>query len=188
MGISQRASHSRRDFECAVADDAADAVCDDDVARTGRQRRIAACAAGGAGARGDPRRSSRRLEPSEERTDIKNEGFPWPGDWTVERDEARQKTTVHWKGKDGYEYPWGKQNDFENLTYDGDDAHPETCSVRGEAESVFALKGRTLIWRGHLLVTTDQKNFYYKYTRELLKDGQMMKSKTWQETIPRDHQ
>jgi hypothetical protein len=127
-------------------------------------------------------------EPSEERTDIKSEGFPWPGDWTVERDEARQKTTVHWKGKDGYEYPWGTENDFESLTYDADDAHPETCSVRGEAESVFALKGRTLTWRGHLLVTTDQTNFYYKYTRELLKDGQMIKSKTWQETIPRDHQ
>ena len=43
--------------------------------------------------------------------------------------------------------------------------------MRGEAESTFALKGRTLVWRGHLLVTTDQKNFYYKYTRELLKDG-----------------
>ena len=80
---------------------------------------------------------------------------------------------MHWKGKDGYEYPWGTQNDFESLTYEGDDAHPETCTVRGEAESVFALKGRTLVWRGHLLVTTDQKNFYYKYTRELLKDGQM---------------
>ena len=127
-------------------------------------------------------------EPSEQRTDIKSEGFPWPGEWIVQRDEARQKTTVRWKGKDGYEYPWGRQDDFENLTYDVDDAHPETCSVRGEAESVFALKGRILIWRGHLLVTTDQKNFYYKYTRELLKDGQMLKSKTWQETIPRDHQ
>ncbi|MGA7905893.1 MAG: CocE/NonD family hydrolase [Candidatus Sulfotelmatobacter sp.] len=127
-------------------------------------------------------------QPSEERTDIKSEGFPWPGEWTVERDEARQKTTVHWKGKDGYEYPWGKEDDYENLTYDADDAHPETSSVRGEAESIFALKGRTLTWRGHLQVTTDQKNFYYKYTRELLKDGQMIKSKTWQETIPRDHQ
>jgi predicted acyl esterase len=127
-------------------------------------------------------------QPSEQRADIKNEGFPWPGEWTVERDEARRKTTVHWKGKDGYEYPWGTQNDFENLTYDADDAHPETSSVRGEAESVFKLKGRTLIWRGHLLVTTNQKNFYYKYTRELLKDGQMVKSKSWQETIPRDHQ
>jgi len=127
-------------------------------------------------------------QPAEERTDIKNEGFPWPGEWSVERDEARQKTTVHWKGKDGYKYPWGTQDDFENLTYDGDDGHPETCSVRGDAESIFALKGRTLVWRGHLQVTTDQKNFYYKYMRELLKDGQLIRTKTWQETIPRDHQ
>ncbi|HUC28787.1 MAG TPA: CocE/NonD family hydrolase [Candidatus Acidoferrum sp.] len=127
-------------------------------------------------------------QPSEERTDIKSLGFPWPGEWTVERDEARQKTTVHWKGKDGYVYPWGTEDDLESLTYEGDDAHPETCSVQGEAESTFALQGRTLAWRGHLLVTTDQKNFYYKYTRELLKDGQMLKTKTWQETIPRDHQ
>jgi hypothetical protein len=127
-------------------------------------------------------------EPSEERTDIKSEGFPWPGEWTVERDEVRHKTTVHWKGQESAEYPWGKEIDYEKLTYDADDAHPETCAVRGEAESVFTLKGRTLTWRGHLLVTTDQKNFYYKYTRELLKDGTMIKSKTWQETIARDHQ
>src|SRR5579864_2941562 len=127
-------------------------------------------------------------QPMEERTDIKSEGFPWPGEWTVERDEAHQKTIVHWKGKDGYTYPWGKQDDFESLAYEADDAHPESCLVRGEAESVFAFKGRTLVWRGHLLVTTDQKNFYYKYTRELLKDGQMLKSKIWEETIPRDHQ
>lgn len=127
-------------------------------------------------------------EPSEERSDVKTVGFPWPGEWTVERDEARHKTTVHWKGKDASTFPWGTEDDYENLTYDADDEHPETCSVRGEAESIFTLKGRTLTWRGHLLVTTDQKNFYYKYRRELLKDGSMIRSKTWQETIPRDHQ
>jgi uncharacterized protein len=127
-------------------------------------------------------------EPSDERKDIKSEGFPWPGEWTVDRDEARQKTTVHWKGKDGYEYPWGTETDLENSTYEADDAHPELSSVRGEAESTFTLKGRTLVWRGHLLVTTDEKNFHYSYTRELFKDGQMLKTKTWKETIPRDHQ
>jgi uncharacterized protein len=127
-------------------------------------------------------------EPSEERSDIKTEGFPWPGEWTVERDEARHKTTVHWKGQEGGKYPWGAETDYENLTYETDDAHPETSSVRGEAETIFALHNRTLTWRGHLLVTTDQKNFYYKYTRELLKDGAIIKSKTWRETIARDHQ
>jgi hypothetical protein len=119
---------------------------------------------------------------------VKTIGFPWPGQWTVERDEARQKTTVRWKGKEGGEYPWGAETDLEDLTYEADDAHPETCSVRGEAETSFALEGRTLIWRGHLLVTTDRTNFYYTYTRELLKDGAMVKSKTWKETIARDHQ
>ncbi len=127
-------------------------------------------------------------QPFEERKDIKSIGFPWPGEWTVERDEARQKTTVHWKGKSETDYRWGKETDFENLTYDTDDAHPNISSVRGEAESIFALQGRELRWRGHLSVTTDQKNFYYKYTRELLKDGEIVKQKTWQETIPRDHQ
>jgi hypothetical protein len=127
-------------------------------------------------------------EPSEERTDVKSEGFPWPGEWTVERDEARHKTTVHWKGQEGGTYPWGTEKDYEELTYEADDAHPETCSVRGEAKTLFALQGRTLTWQGHLLVTTDAKNFYYKYTRELLKDGTMIRSKMWQETIPRDHQ
>jgi len=127
-------------------------------------------------------------QPSEERNDMKSEGFPWPGEWAVERDEARQRTTVHWKGKDRAEYPWGTEEDFESMNYEADDAHPETCAVRGEAESIFALQGRTLVWRGHLLVTTDQNNFYYKYTRELLKDGAMIRTRTWQETIPRDHQ
>jgi hypothetical protein len=103
-------------------------------------------------------------------------------------DSPSHKTTVHWKGQESAEYPWGKEIDYEHLTYDADDAHPEICSARGEAESVFTLKDRTLTWRGHLLVTTDRKNFYYTYTRELLKDGKIFKSKTWQETIARDHQ
>jgi hypothetical protein len=127
-------------------------------------------------------------QPSEERKDIRSEGFPWPGEWIVERDEARQKTTVHWKGNDSAEYPWGKQTDFESLTYNADDAHPDTSAVQGEAETVLTLKGRTLTWRGHLTVRTDERNFYYSYTRELLKDGVILKTKSWRETVPRDHQ
>jgi hypothetical protein len=127
-------------------------------------------------------------QPSEERKDIKSVGYPWPGEWTLERDQRNHKTTVHWRGKAETVYLWGKEIDYENLTYNVDDAHPEASAVRGEAESIFALKDRELRWRGHLSVTTDQRNFYYKYTREVLKDGEMVKQKTWEETIPRDHQ
>jgi predicted acyl esterase len=138
--------------------------------------------------KGTPAPAFQPPQPAEQRPDIKSIGYPWPGEWTLERDEANQKATVRWKGKAETDYPWGKEIDYENLVYDVDDAHPETSAVHGEAESIFTLKGRELRWRGHLSVTTDQKNFYYKYTRELLKDGRMVKQQTWEETIPRDHQ
>lgn len=57
-----------------------------------------------------------------------------------------------------------------------------------DAETIFELQGRVLTWRGHLSVSSDRKNFFYKYTRELLKDGALVKQKTWEETIPRDYQ
>jgi len=125
---------------------------------------------------------------SEERTDIHTAGELLPGEWTTTRDEINHKTTIHWHGKSETNYPWGKETDYESLTYEADDMHPEISAVQGDAKSVFELKDRVLTWQGHLSVTTDQKNFYYKYTRELSKDGEMIKTKTWQETIPRDHQ
>jgi hypothetical protein len=127
-------------------------------------------------------------EPSEERSDIKDEGSLWPGDWKTERDEVNAKTKVTWSGKSAETYPWGKETDFEVITYLADDNHPEASSVQGETEIVMALKQQTLTWRGHLALSSDAKNFYYKYTRELLKDGHPLKEKTWEETIPRDHQ
>jgi len=127
-------------------------------------------------------------EPAEQRTDIRSKGYPWPGEWTTMRDEINRKTMVNWHGKSDTEYPWGKETDYESLTYEAQDDHPELSSVQGEAKTVFELEGRVLTWQGHLSVTTDQKNFYYKYTRELLKDGTIVKQKTWEKTIARDHQ
>ena len=127
-------------------------------------------------------------QPIEERKDIHTRGELLPGEWTITRDAIHHNATVHWHGKSETEYPWGKESDYEDLTFDADDVHPETSAVLGEAKSIFELQGRVLTWQGHLSVTTDQKNFYYKYIRELLKDGEMVKTKTWQETIPRDHQ
>ena len=127
-------------------------------------------------------------EPAEQRTDIHSTGELWPGEWITTRDEINRKTTVNWHGKSETEYPWGKETDYESLNYNAQDDHPDISSVQGEAKSVFELKGRVLTWEGHLSVTADEHNFYYKYTRELLKDGAMLKQKTWEKTIPRDHQ
>jgi predicted acyl esterase len=127
-------------------------------------------------------------EPAESRSDMRSVGFPWPGTWTATRDEIKRKTRVDWRGKAQEEYPWGKETDDESLTYEAQDDHPEISSVQGEAKTVFELKGRVLTWKGHLSVTTDATNFYYHYTRELWKNDGLVKQKTWQQTVPRDHQ
>jgi predicted acyl esterase len=127
-------------------------------------------------------------EPSEERKDIQSLGFPWPGEWKTERDEVNAKSKVTWSGKSEEKYPWGDETDFEDISYFAGDNHPETSSVQGEAKIVMALKDHNLTWQGHLALSSDAKNLYYKYTRQLFKDGQQIKEKTWQETIPRDHQ
>ena len=92
------------------------------------------------------------------------------------------------EGKVGGNLPLCKRPNLEDLTYVADDNHPEASSVEAEAQIVMALKQQTLIWQGLLTLTSDAQNFYYKYTRQLLKDGVEIKQKTWQETIPRDHQ
>ena len=127
-------------------------------------------------------------EPMEERQDMQAGGLPFPGEWKTERDQLAGKTKVNWKGKTEETYPWGKETDFEEITYEVDDNHPESNSVQGEAAIVMALKDRTLTWRGHLSLTSDARNFYYKYVREFDRDGKLLRQKTWDETVARDHQ
>jgi hypothetical protein len=112
----------------------------------------------------------------------------WPGEWTVLRDEARQRSTVTWKGKTAVSYPWGRFDHSEQLTYDIDDAHPDIARVRGDSEYIQAVKNHVLTWRGRLDVSSDARTFFYKYTRTLWRDGVIIRTKTWEEPIPRDHQ
>ena len=115
-------------------------------------------------------------------------GAAWPGEWTVLRDEAKQRSTVIWKGTTAVSYPWGRFDHSEQLTYDIDDAHPDTARVQGDSVYVQAVKDHVLTWRGRLDVSSDAQTFFYKYTRTLLRDGVIIRTKTWEEPIPRDHQ
>jgi predicted acyl esterase len=127
-------------------------------------------------------------ESSDERRGFHSTGLPFPGEWKTERDELTGRTRITWSGKAEEEYPWGRETDSERMVYETADDHPEASSVRAETEIEMALKESVLTWQGHLSLTSDAKNFYYKYTRDLLKDGRPLKQKTWEETIPRDHQ
>ncbi|MGH8319021.1 MAG: CocE/NonD family hydrolase [Steroidobacteraceae bacterium] len=125
--------------------------------------------------------------PIEKPADITGGGFDWPGSYTVQRDENGH-TRVVWQGGYDLHYPWGAYHDAEKLTYSIDDAHPADASDVGDIVNVQHVGAHTLIWRGHLSVRSDLHNFYYQYTRTLLRDGKLVSTRTWKKTIPRDHQ
>jgi uncharacterized protein len=130
-------------------------------------------------------------EPIEEPpgiTGLGGGGAAWPGTWTVLRDEAGQRSTVVWQGSTAVSYPWGRFDHSEKLTYDVDDAHPDVARVQGDSEYIQAVQEHVLIWRGRLDVSSDAQTFFYKYTRTLLRDGAVVRTRTWEEPIPRDHQ
>jgi hypothetical protein len=127
-------------------------------------------------------------EPIDEPPGITEGHAAWPGEWTVLRDEANQRSTVVWQGKSTASYPWGPFDHSERLTYDIDDRHPDTASVRGDSEYNQTVNGHVLTWRGRHDVSSDAHTFFYKYTRTLLRDGSVVRTRTWTDSVPRDHQ
>jgi uncharacterized protein len=119
--------------------------------------------------------------------DITGGGFDWPGSYEVVRDENGHARVV-WRGGYDVRYPWGLFHDAEKLTYLIDDAHPADATDIGDIVNVQHVGAHTLTWRGHLSVRSDLHEFHYRYTRTLLRDGRLIVSRTWQRTIPRDHQ
>jgi putative CocE/NonD family hydrolase len=114
--------------------------------------------------------------------------YAWPGSWKLERDEANERSTVTWHGTSAVRFPWGAFEHSERLVYHVDDANPAVSAVEGDAESIEMLSHDVLTYRGHLAVTSDATTFHYAYTRELLRNGAVVRTKTWQEVIPRDLQ
>lgn len=107
---------------------------------------------------------------------------------TVKRDFRSGTTTVVLRNGGGGAYPWGSGSYSEIITYEGRDDRPDIASVSSEYERTFRLEGRLLTWQGLLLFRSDRSNFYYTYTRRLLRDGGLVREKTWEEVIERDHQ
>ena len=85
-------------------------------------------------------------------------------------------------------YPWGIERSEETITHETSDAHPEATSVRGAYRTTVELEDRTLTWESNVSFRSDFENFYYESTRRLLKDGEIVREKSWQDTIPRDFQ
>lgn len=106
----------------------------------------------------------------------------------VVRDPKTGTVTVRLVNKDGTQYPWGRMFSDEEIVHKVNDKDPARASV----ESKYAIRAevgtRLLLWEGILLFESDAKKFYYTYTRRVLENGALLRTRTWKETIRRDFQ
>ena len=107
---------------------------------------------------------------------------------SVDRNPQTGEVTITAANSGAYRYPWGTENYRETIEHRSSDAHPENTAVRGTHRMEVMLKDRVLVWEAQLSFTSDLDNFYYRYTRKLEQDGELVREKTWTDTIPRDFQ
>jgi putative CocE/NonD family hydrolase len=87
-----------------------------------------------------------------------------------------------------FKFPWGTARYRALFTHQTNEYKPEATSLVGQHRMTVELEDRTLTWEAELSFRSDLENFYYTYTRRLLKDGELVREKNWKDTIPRDHQ
>lgn len=85
-------------------------------------------------------------------------------------------------------YPWAIWSTKEHIVHQANDLSPEFASVKSDYQIHIKTKQKDLTWYGILDFNSDAQNFYYTYTRKLMAQDSLIRSKTWKETIARDFQ
>ena len=104
----------------------------------------------------------------------------------VIRNERTQTTTVVATNSGSDQYPWGIVNYNEKISHTLSDLHPADARVESTYTTTVLLNERTLILTGILIFRSDEKNYYYDYTRRLEEGGKVLREKNWTKVIPRE--
>jgi putative CocE/NonD family hydrolase len=107
---------------------------------------------------------------------------------SVDRNPRTGEVTVTATNAGATRYPWGTETYDEIIEHHTSDDHPENTSMNGHHRMEITLEDRVLVWEADLIFTSDRDNFYYRYTRKLDVNGELVREKTWTDTIPRDFQ
>jgi len=108
-----------------------------------------------------------------------------PVRWTLVRDD-RGVAAISWRGADGSQYPWGSVVDEEYLRYEVADDRPAEASARGEARTQVHLPDRLLTFHSVLELDGDVGSLRYRFTRELRRDGVLIRERAWERRFRRD--
>ena len=107
---------------------------------------------------------------------------------TVDRNPQTGEATAVATNTGGTRYPWGVETFKERIEHRTSDAHPEKTSARGIYALQIELEDRTLRLEAEVVFHSDLENFYFSFTRRLKLDGEVVREKSWKESIPRDFQ
>jgi hypothetical protein len=107
---------------------------------------------------------------------------------SVERNPRTGKAKVVAMSTSASRMPWGEEHNTESITHEAEEGRPDRTSVKGEYATEVKLADRTLRWECVVVFRSDRENFHYWSVRRLLKDGALVREKSWEQTIPRDFQ
>jgi predicted acyl esterase len=107
---------------------------------------------------------------------------------SVERNPQTGSAIAQLTNESGTRYPWGTEKSFETIRYEINDKSPADARATGTHRVEVELPGRRLVWDAELTFRSDRENFFYTYRRRLTENGKPIREKTWNQTIPRDHQ
>jgi uncharacterized protein len=123
--------------------------------------------------------------PAQQAPGVRSWGGILPVRWTLQRDDAGT-ASIWWRGSSGGEFPWGRVTDEEYLRYEVHDDRPAQACARGEARTEIHLDGRLLILTSVLELAGDETSLRYRFRRELRRDGELIRERSWDRRFPRD--
>ena len=85
-------------------------------------------------------------------------------------------------------YPWGIARFEEEIEHRTSDDNPANTSVTGRYALTEELEDRTVRFEQDVSFTSDEENFYLKFDRRVLVDGELYGENQWDEAIERDFQ
>jgi len=126
-------------------------------------------------------------QPREQRPDARGLKSPgWPFKNCVSRDIIHSITTMEWEGESRMEIERRRYFSIDKTFYQTDDVNPANSSFSGETVRTIELENRKLELKTFISLHSDKANFYVKFTRQIFEGTELIKERTWKETIPRE--
>lgn len=111
-----------------------------------------------------------------------------PSKATVIKDPVTHQVTVSWKGAYDFSIDDKIFKNSVKTAYTANDLDPAHATFEGESLRILEWQGRTIRLFQTAKLRSDKDSFHVLFTRQISENGKTLRTKTLQETIPRDFQ